>query len=123
MFRLLRAVSTAAATVLALIVLVVLPRAATGCGSQVATRSSPLVERFAMAASGPVLDAPSLAGRFIASIGARAAALGYEHRAFELWAWPLKVADDLDVSFALEGYPPSFEGRDLLARVSVRPES
>src|SRR5262249_38781527 len=94
-----------------------------GARNQVATPSSRLVERFAMGASGPVLEAPSLAGRFIASIGARAAALGYEHRGFELWAWPLKIADDLDVAFSLEGYPASFEGRDLLARVSVRPES
>ena len=51
------------------------------------------VERFEMSASGPVLDAPSRAGRFIASIGARAAALGYEHRPFELWAWPLKIPE------------------------------
>jgi glycogen debranching enzyme len=121
----LRPVATAAATSLALLVLFVPPQrtAAISARSQVAPPSSHPVERFALRASGPVLDAPSLAGRFIASIGARAAALGYEHRAFELWAWPLKVADDLDVSFALEGYPPSFEGRDLLARVSVRPES
>ena len=123
MFRLLRTASTATATLLALSVLVVLPRAATGSGSQVATRSSPLVERFAMAASGPVLDAPSRAGRFVASIGARAAALGYEHRPFELWAWPVKIVDDFDVAFSLENYPVPLEGRDLLARVSVRPES
>ncbi len=123
MFRLLRAVSTAAATLLALIVLVVLPIAATGSGNQFATRSAPLVERFAMAASGPVLDASSRPGRFIASIGAGAAALGYEHRPLELWAWPVKIADDFDVAFLLEDYSAPLEGRDLLARVSVRPES
>jgi glycogen debranching enzyme len=91
-------------------------------GTQAQT-SAAAVERFVLRESGPVLEAPSKAGRFIASIGARAAALGYEHRAFELWAWPLKIADDLDVAFALDGYPQPFEGRDVLARVSVRPES
>src|SRR5262245_17788887 len=123
MSRFLPAVATATVTVLALIVLVVPPIAATGTGSQVGARSSPLVERFAMVASGPVLEAPSRAGRFIAAIGAGAAALGYEHRPLELWAWPLKIADDFDVAFSLENYPAPLEGRDLLARVSVRPES
>ncbi len=85
--------------------------------------SGRVVDRFAMAASGPVLEAPARAGRFIASIGARAAALGYEHRPFEVWAWPLKVVDDLDVSFSIEGYPLPFDGRDVLTSVSVRPES
>ncbi len=76
-----------------------------------------------MPSSGPVIDAPARAGRFIASSGARAAALGYEHRPFEVWAWPLKIVDDLDVSFSIEGYPLPFDGRDVLTSVSVRPES
>jgi len=123
MFRPLSAGATAAALLLALIALVLVPIAAPGVGSQVASPSSPLVERFVMGASGPALDAPSRPGRFVASIGAGAAALGYEHRPLELWAWPVKIADDFDVAFLLENYPAPLEGRDLLARVSVRPES
>jgi len=94
-----------------------------GARAQLAVAGPRLVERFGMRASGLVLERPSRAGRFIASIGGRAAALGYEHRPFELWAWPLKIADDVDVAFSLEGYPVPFEGRDLLTSVSVRPES
>jgi len=89
---------------------------------QVAATPQP-IERFALSASGPLLERPSRAGTFIASIGPRAAALGYEHRSFELWAWPLKIVDDLDVSFAIDGYPLPLEGRDVLTSVSVRPES
>jgi glycogen debranching enzyme len=96
---------------------------AIGARTQVSAPSPGPVERFVMSASGPVLERPSRVGTFVAAIGARAAALGYEHRPFELWAWPLKIVDDLDVAFAVEGYPLPFEGRDLLASVSVRPES
>jgi glycogen debranching enzyme len=96
---------------------------AIGAGTQVTVPSPRLVERFEIRASGPVLQRPSRAGTFIAAIGARAAALGYEHRPFELWVWPMKIVDDLDVAFSVDGYPLPFEGRDLLASVSVRPES
>src|SRR5215471_8342115 len=102
MSRYLRLVVSAAAASLVLCVLTE-RSSAIGARTQVALPSSHLVERFAMPASGPVLDAPSLAGRFVASIGARAAALGHEHRPFELWVWPLKIADEVDVAFSLEG--------------------
>ena len=52
------------------------------------------VERFPAASSGFELKRPTRAGAFFDVVGRRAALLGYENRAAEVWSYPLKVLDD-----------------------------
>ncbi|HET7294527.1 MAG TPA: amylo-alpha-1,6-glucosidase, partial [Vicinamibacteria bacterium] len=81
------------------------------------------VPRFELPPSGLVLEEPVRSGRFFAVAGRRSAAFGYENRGLEAWVYPLKVLDDLRLSFRIKGYPLEIEGTDILASVSVRPEA
>jgi glycogen debranching enzyme len=81
------------------------------------------VPKFALRESGLRLERPARAGAFYDVAGRRAAVFGYEHRGAEVWAYPLKILDGLEVSFRLEGYPLEFSGAATLASVSVRPEA
>ncbi len=78
---------------------------------------------FALPQSGLELESAARAGRFFAVAGRRAAAFGYENRSMEAWVYPLKLVDDLRLSFQLQGYPLSIEGTDVLRSVAVRPEA
>src|SRR5262245_38177069 len=79
--------------------------------------------RFPLPTSGLALEAKARSGRFYAVAGRRSAAFGYENRGLEAWVYPLKVLDDLRLSFRIEGYPLEIDGADILASVSVRPEA
>jgi glycogen debranching enzyme len=81
------------------------------------------VAKFALRKSGLELERPSRAGAFYSVTGRRAAAFGYEHRPLEAWVYPLKILDDFQLSFNLEGYPLEFNGADTLAHINVRPEA
>ena len=81
------------------------------------------IPQFPLPKSGLELERASRAGAFYAVTGRRAAAFGYEHRALEAWAYPLKILDDFRLSFRVEGYPLELDGADTLARVNVRPEA
>jgi glycogen debranching enzyme len=73
--------------------------------------------------SGLELGRRTQAGSFYDVVGHRSAAFGYEHRALEAWVYPLKILDDFELSFRVEGYPLEFRGADTLVRTSVRPEA
>ena len=62
-------------------------------------------------------------GAFFDVLGRRAAVLGYEHRGFEAWTYPLKILEDFRLSFSLDGYPLDVPAEELLAHVTVRPEA
>jgi glycogen debranching enzyme len=62
-------------------------------------------------------------GSFYDVIGRRAAAFGYEHRNLEAWVYPLKILDDLEFYFRIDGYNLPFRGADLLTNIDVRPEA
>jgi glycogen debranching enzyme len=81
------------------------------------------VAKFAFRKSGLELERASRAGAFYDVTGRRAAAFGYEHRPLEAWVYPLKILDDFNLSFNIEGYPLEFTGADTLARINVRPEA
>src|SRR5262245_23903860 len=81
------------------------------------------VARFPLHTGGLSLERPTHAGTFFDVIGRRAALFGYENRTSEVWVYPLKVIDDLSVSFRLEGYPLEIDGRDIMAAITVRPEA
>jgi glycogen debranching enzyme len=82
-----------------------------------------LPPKFAFPASGLELERRTQAGSFFDVAGRRAAALGHENRALEAWVYPLKLADDFQLSFRLAGYPLEFAGRDLQTYINVRPEA
>jgi glycogen debranching enzyme len=84
---------------------------------------APLLQKFPQRQTGLLLERPSRSGRFYDVTGRRAALFGYEHRQAEAWVYPLKILDQLELSFRVEGYPLEFSGADTLAHVSVRPEA
>ena len=92
--------------------------------SQTVAQSSPAsVPKFTLTKSGLELERAARAGAFYAVTGRRAAAFGYEHRGLEAWVYPMKILDDFQLSFSIEGYPLEFTGADTLARINVRPEA
>ena len=81
------------------------------------------VERFELPASGLELSRHTEVGRFFDVAGRRSAAFGYENRSIEVWAYPLKLAQDVTLSFRLEGYPLDVEGATAAVWITVRPEA
>ncbi len=62
-------------------------------------------------------------GSFYDVVGRKSAAFGYEHRNMEAWVYPMKIVDDLEFYFKIEGYNLPFRGSDLLNSINVRPEA
>jgi glycogen debranching enzyme len=62
-------------------------------------------------------------GSFYDVLGRKSAAFGYEHRNMEAWVYPLKILDDLEFYFKIEGYNLPFRGSELLTSINVRPEA
>ncbi|MFN7946070.1 MAG: GH116 family glycosyl hydrolase [Blastocatellia bacterium] len=91
--------------------------------SEVIAQPPALLPKAPLPASGLELERRTQAGSFFDVVGRRAAAFGYENRAMEAWVYPLKLVDDFQLSFKLEGYPLAFEGRDIQVRINARPEA
>lgn len=81
------------------------------------------VPKFALRPSGLELERRTRVGAFYDVTGRRAAAFGYEHRGMEAWVYPMKLLDDFELSFHLEGYPLDINGADTLTRITTRPEA
>jgi glycogen debranching enzyme len=81
------------------------------------------VPRFTLDRSGLELSRHTRAGVFYDVAGRRSAVFGYEHRAFEAWAYPLKLVDDFRLAFRVEGYPLEFEAAQIATAITVRPEA
>lgn len=62
-------------------------------------------------------------GSFYDVLGRKSAAFGYEHRNMEAWIYPMKILDDLEFYFKIEGYNLPFRGSELLTNIEVRPEA
>lgn len=62
-------------------------------------------------------------GSFYDVVGRKSAAFGYEHRGMEAWVYPMKIVDDLEFYFKIDGYNIPFRGHDLLTAINVRPEA
>ena len=82
-----------------------------------------LVPRFERPASRLVLARPTQAGAFLDVVGRRAALLGYEHRSFEVWVYPLKILRDLQLEFEIADYPVPLSGEETLVYIEARPEA
>ena len=82
-----------------------------------------LVKKFTMRKSGPELERRTQVGSFFDVVGRRSAVFGYENRSLEAWVYPLKIIDDFNLSFRLEGYPLDIHGPDITVAINVRPEA
>ncbi|HSE25045.1 MAG TPA: GH116 family glycosyl hydrolase [Pyrinomonadaceae bacterium] len=95
----------------------------TAAGNAQGPMDRTLVPKFDLKKSGLELQRRTHAGAFFDVVGHKSAALGYENRSFEAWVYPLKILDDFELSFRIEGYPLEFRGRDIQVQINVRPEA
>jgi glycogen debranching enzyme len=79
--------------------------------------------KFALRTSGLELERRTQSGSFFDVLGHRAAIFGYEHRPLEAWVYPMKLLDDFELSFRIEGYPLEFRASDIAVHINVRPEA
>ena len=79
--------------------------------------------RFPLPTTGLALDQPVRGGRFFDVVGRRSGVFGYEGQGLEAWVYPLKLVDEMRLSFRLRDYPLEIEGTSVLASISVRPEA
>ncbi len=82
-----------------------------------------LIPRFPLNESGLLLERPVRSGASFDVTGRGAAAFGHEDGTFEAWIHPLEILRDFSLSFQIEGQPHDIEGRTIVSRVRVRPES
>ena len=82
-----------------------------------------LLRKFDLKESGLTLERRTQPGTFFDVVGHKSAALGYENRALEAWVYPLKILDDFECSFTIEGYPLAFRGRDIAVLINAGPEA
>jgi len=81
------------------------------------------IPRFDLPASGLRLDRAARSGAFLDVVGHRSAFFGYEHQGLEAWVYPMKLVDDLQLSFTLEGYPLEILANEILKHITVTPEA
>lgn len=88
-----------------------------------AQSSSPIIPRFDLPESGPVLERTTNAGSFFEAVGRKAAVFGYENKPFEAWVYPLKIYEDAELHFSIDDYPVPIAGTEIMRRIEVRPEA
>jgi glycogen debranching enzyme len=69
------------------------------------------------------LERRTQAGTFFDVVGHKSAVLGYEHRGLESWVYPMKILDDFELWFKIEGYPLAFRAADHAVKICARPEA
>ena len=79
--------------------------------------------KFTLRKSGLELERRTHAGTFFNVAGRKSGVFGYEHRALESWVYPMKLLDDFQLSFRIEGYPLEFRAADLAVLINARPEA
>jgi hypothetical protein len=73
-------------------------------------------------AAGPLdLRGPARGGGFVGVEGRRAAAFGTELGDLEVWAWPLKLLHDFNLSFQTPLYADPIRGADIARAVEITP--
>lgn len=73
--------------------------------------------------SGLELERRTQPGSFFDVVGRQSAVFGYENRSLEAWVYPLKIIDDFNLSFQLQGYPLDIHGPDIMVAINTRPEA
>jgi glycogen debranching enzyme len=82
-----------------------------------------LVKKFTLNRSGLELERRTQLGSFYDVVGRKSGIFGYENQSLEAWVYPLKVLDDFNLSFQLQGYPLDIHGPDITVAINVRPEA
>src|SRR5678815_4084404 len=82
-----------------------------------------LLKKFDLKESGLTLERRTQPGTFFDVVGHKSAALGYENRALEAWVYPLKILENFECLFTIEGYPLPFRGQDIAVLINTRPEA
>jgi hypothetical protein len=85
-------------------------------------QQAPAVARFAIAPSPIGLTGDVRPRQYLGVIGRRAAWLGEETGAAELWVHPVKLADGFELAFRTPEYLEPIRGADVARTVEVRPE-
>ncbi|MBS2038132.1 amylo-alpha-1,6-glucosidase [bacterium] len=80
------------------------------------------VPRFALPEGPLKLERSTHGGVFLDVSGPRSAFFGLENGPLEGWIYPLKVFQDMELSFRLEGYPVDIQGRDIQRGIELHPE-
>ncbi len=80
------------------------------------------VARFPIAPSPIGLTGDARPHQYLGVIGRRAAWLGEETGAAELWVHPFKLADGFELAFRIPDYVEPIRGADVARTVDVRPE-
>ncbi|MGQ0560928.1 MAG: MGH1-like glycoside hydrolase domain-containing protein, partial [Gemmatimonadota bacterium] len=90
--------------------------------AQNATDSARVIPPFTFEYTGLSLRGSARAGTYLGDQGRRAAVLGDESGAFEVWTWPLKLVRDLRLAFKIPEYDAPIEGSAVAQQVVTRPE-
>jgi glycogen debranching enzyme len=80
------------------------------------------VPRFEPVANPIELSGPARGGMYVGDEGRRAAVFGLETGAFEIWVWPVKLVQDLDLAFRIPEYDDPIPASTVAREVRVRPE-
>jgi glycogen debranching enzyme len=99
---------------------IILTSFASGLGAQSAPET---IKKFILKKSGLELERRTQLGSFFDVVGRRSAVFGYENRSLEAWVYPLKIIDDFNLSFQLQGYPLDIHGPDIAVAINARPEA
>src|SRR3989454_6148141 len=92
-------------------------------GLRAQTPPPELVKKFTLKKSGLELERRTQLGSFFDVVGRRSAVFGYENRSLEAWVYPLKIIDDFNLAFQLQGYPLDIHGPDVMVAINSRPEA
>jgi hypothetical protein len=95
---------------------------AAGPGDSAGAQQLPTVARFGIAPSPIGLTGDVRPRQYLGVIGRRAAWLGEETGAAELWVHPFKLADAFELAFRTPEYLEPIRGADVARTVEVRPE-
>ena len=93
---------------------------ASGAAAQTAPES---IKKSTLKKSGLELERRTQLGSFFDVVGHRSAVFGYENRSLEAWVYPLKIIDDFNLAFQLQGYPLDIHGPDITVAINARPEA
>ena len=70
---------------------------------------------------GVELVGPARPGAYVSAVGRRAIAMGTERGGFEIWAWPLKLVHQFELSFLTPLFREPIAGRSIAREVEITP--